>query len=131
MRRPVLITSVLIAVVVLAVAGFAYNGHRRGPGTANCRTTRQDSTTAIRDAATIQRKPIPDQRGLTGAALAKAPWQAGTPAYDRATQAKTGQAAARARFAANVVREDPKCFTVRERARADTQLGILDSSRGR
>jgi hypothetical protein len=130
MRRPALIAAVIVLVLVVA-GGIAFRTHHKGPSTANCKTSRQDSTTAIKDAAAIERRPLADNRGLSGAALAKAPWKPGTAAYDKASQARTGQAAARARFAANVVREDPKCFTVRERARADTQLGILDSSRGR
>lgn len=131
MRRPVIVALVVFALAVLAAGRWTYVSHHRDPGTGSCKSSRHDYTAAIQDAARIERQTIPDTRGLTGDALAKAPWQSGTPAYDKAALTKAGQAAARARFGANVVREDHRCFTVRERARADTQLGILDSPRGR
>ncbi|PZS32299.1 MAG: hypothetical protein DLM59_08395 [Pseudonocardiales bacterium] len=129
MRRPVLIAVAVIAVVLLATVGITYRTHHRSPSSANCKTSRSDYSTSIKNAAAIQRQSVPDTRGLTGDALAKAPWKPGTPDYDKAVLTKQGRAAAQARFAGYLTREDRHCFTVRERARADTQLGILDSPR--
>ena len=51
MRRPVIIALVVIAVALLAVGRFTYVAQHKGPGTANCKTSRQDYTSSIHDAA--------------------------------------------------------------------------------